>query len=80
MQIRLERVKSIGRKIGLNDEKGYVVAVFLVLIIVSALAVTYFVAFRPQPAGYNTIFILDSQRSVRFKNHSFFAFYRFLFN
>jgi uncharacterized membrane protein len=64
MQIRLERVKSIGRKIGLNDEKGYVVAVFLVLIIVSALAVTYFVAFRPQPAGYNTIFILDSQKTA----------------
>ncbi len=64
MQIRLERAKSIGKKIGINDEKGYVVAVFLVLIIVSALAVTYFVAFRPQPAGYNTIYLLDSQKKA----------------
>ena len=38
MQIRLESVKKIGRKIGLNDEKGYAVAVFLALIIVSALS------------------------------------------
>jgi len=64
MQIRLERAKSIGRKIGINDEKGTVIAVFLVLVIVSALAITYFVAFRPQPAGYNTIYILDSQKTA----------------
>jgi uncharacterized membrane protein len=62
MQIRLERAKSIGRTIGINDEKGTLIAVFLVLVIVSALAITYFVAFRPQPAGYNTIYILDSQK------------------
>ena len=47
MQIRLESVKKIGRKIGLNDEKGYAVAIFLALVIVSALVVSYFVLFRP---------------------------------
>ena len=32
-----ERVMRIGRKIGLDGEKGYVFAIFLVLIIVAAL-------------------------------------------
>ena len=64
MQIRLERVKSIGRKIGLNDEKGYAVAVFLVLIIVSALFVVYFIEFRPQPSGDSTIYLLDLQKEA----------------
>ena len=61
MQIRLERAKSIGRKIGLNDEKGYVVAIFLALIIISAMLLGYFVFFRPPPSGFSTIYILDSQ-------------------
>ena len=64
MQIRLESVKKIGRKIGLNDEKGYAFAIFLALIIVSALAVSYFVFFRPAPAGYSTIYLLDSQKKA----------------
>ncbi len=64
MRIQLERVKSIGRKIGLNDEKGYAVAVFLALIIISALAVGYFVFFRPAPSGYSTIYVLDSQNKA----------------
>ena len=51
MQIRLENVKSIGRKIGLNDEKGYAVAIFLALIIISAVVVGYFVFFRPAASG-----------------------------
>ncbi len=64
MQIQLESVKKIGRKIGLNDEKGYAVAIFLALIIVSALAVSYFVFFRPPPSGYSTIYVLDSQNKA----------------
>jgi uncharacterized membrane protein len=64
MQIRLENVKKIGRKIGLNDEKGYAVAIFLALVIVSALVVSYFVVFRSQPAGYSTIYLLDSQNKA----------------
>jgi uncharacterized membrane protein len=53
---------SIGRKIGLNDEKGYAVAIFLVLIIVSALVASYYLVFNTQPAGYNTIYMLDAQK------------------
>jgi uncharacterized membrane protein len=53
---------GIGRKIGINDEKGYVIAIFLVLIIVSALVASYYLVFNTKPAGYNTIYILDSQK------------------
>ena len=62
MQIRLESAKRIGRKIAINDEKGYVIAIFLVLIIVFSLVIGYFVVFRPQPEGYNTINLLDSSQ------------------
>jgi uncharacterized membrane protein len=56
-----EFAKRIGRKIGLNDEKGYGIAVFLALIIVAAIVTGYFVsaAMNP-PKGYSTIYLLDS--------------------
>jgi uncharacterized membrane protein len=64
IQRRLERVTSIGRKIGLNDEKGYAVAILIVLIIVSALVAGYYLVFNTPPAGYNTIYILDAQKQA----------------
>lgn len=64
MKIQLENVKKIGRKIGINDEKGYAAAIFLALIIISAVAAGYFVFFRPAPSGYNTIYVLDSQKQA----------------
>ena len=64
MQIRLESVKKIGRKIGINDEKGYAIAIFLVLIIISALVAGYYLVFNTQPAGYNTIYLLDAQKQA----------------
>jgi uncharacterized membrane protein len=64
MRIRLESVKRIGRKIGLNEEKGYAVAIFLALIIVSATVIGYYVWLRPQAEPYNTIYLLDSQKKA----------------
>jgi uncharacterized membrane protein len=64
IQRRLERVTSIGRKIGLNDEKGYAVAILIVLIIVSALVASYYLVFNTPPAGYNTIYLLDAQKQA----------------
>ena len=64
MLIRLESVKRIGRKIGLNEEKGYAVAIFLALIIVSATVVGYYAVLRPQPESYNTLYLLDSQKKA----------------
>ena len=64
MRIRLESVKKIGRKIGINDEKGYAVAIFLALIIISSVVIGYYVVLKPQPEGYNTIYLLDSQKKA----------------
>lgn len=64
MPTLLEKMKNIGKKIGLNDEKGYAVAIFLVLVIVSALLLGYFVFFRPAPVGYSEIYVLDSQNQA----------------
>jgi uncharacterized membrane protein len=66
MQIRLERAKSIGRQIGINDDKGIRLAIFLVLIIVSATAIGYFAyaAFAPKPEPYSTIYLLDNQKTA----------------
>ena len=66
MRIRLESAKKIGRKIGLNEEKGYAVAIFLALIVVSSVIIGYFAysAYVAKPEGYNTIYLLDSQKKV----------------
>ncbi|MCL5949395.1 MAG: DUF1616 domain-containing protein, partial [Candidatus Bathyarchaeota archaeon] len=64
MRIRLESAKRIGRKIGLNEEKGYAVAIFLALIIVSATVLGYYVVLRPQAEPYNTIYLLDAQKKA----------------
>ncbi len=64
MQIHLERVKSIGKRIGLNDDKGFVVAIVLALVIIAAMLVTYYAFFRPAPAGYSTIYLLDAQNKA----------------
>ena len=64
MQIQLESFKKTGRKIGLNDEKGYAVAILIVLIIISALVAVYYLEFKQQPAGYNTIYLLDTQKQA----------------
>ena len=64
MRKLLESVKRIGRKIGLDDEKGYAVAIFLALIIVSAIVAGYYVVFRPQAEPYNTIYLLDANRKA----------------
>jgi uncharacterized membrane protein len=64
MRIQLESVKRIGNKIGLNEDKGYAVAIFLALIIVSATVVGYYVVFRPQAEPYNTIYLLDAYKKT----------------
>jgi len=64
MRIRLESAKRIGRKLGLDEEKGYAVAIFLALIIVSATVLGYYVVFRPQAEPYNTIYLLDAQKKA----------------
>ena len=64
MRIRLESAKRIGRKIGLNEDKGYAVAIFLALIIVSATVIGYYVVLRPQAEPYNTFYLLDANKKA----------------
>ncbi len=64
MRIRLESAKRIGRKIGLDEEKGYAVAIFLALIIVSATVIGYYVWLRPPAESYNTIYLLDAHNKA----------------
>jgi uncharacterized membrane protein len=56
----------IGRKIGLNDEQGFGLPVFLALIVVVASVVgfyAYFVA-TAQPEPYNTMYLLDANQQA----------------
>jgi uncharacterized membrane protein len=64
MRIHSERVTSILRKIGLNDDKGYAVAIFLALIIVAAVVAGYYLVLKPQPEPYSTIYLLDTQQKA----------------
>ncbi|MGA3111364.1 MAG: DUF1616 domain-containing protein [Candidatus Bathyarchaeia archaeon] len=64
MRIRLESVKSIGKKTGINDDKGYIVAIALALIIIASLLAGYYVLFKPAPEGYSTIYLLDAQNKA----------------
>jgi uncharacterized membrane protein len=65
MRRRLESVTAIGRKIGINDDKGYGVAVFLALIVVVVVVAGFFVssALNP-PVGYSTIYLLDENQTA----------------
>jgi uncharacterized membrane protein len=64
MRIRLESAKRIGSKIGLNEDKGYAVAIFLALIIVSATVIGYYIVLRPATEPYNTIYLLDPNKKA----------------
>ncbi len=64
MQIRLENAKRLGRKLWENEEKGFAVAIFLALLIVSVVVLSYFVWFSPPAEPYNSIYLLDSNKKA----------------
>jgi uncharacterized membrane protein len=64
MLIRLENAKRLGIKLGLNEQKGFAVAIFLALLIVSVAVLGYFVWFRPPAEPYNTIYLLDTNKKA----------------
>jgi uncharacterized membrane protein len=55
---------GIGRRIGLDDEKGVAVAVFIALVIVGCVFAGYYVWLRPPAEEYNTIYLLDNQKQA----------------
>lgn len=54
----------IGRRIGLNDDRGVAVAVFVALIIVACVVAGYYLVLAPPPEEYNTINILDANKQA----------------
>jgi uncharacterized membrane protein len=64
MQKRFASVIAIGRKIGLNDENGYVVAIFIALLIVSATVIGYYTFLAPPAESYNTFYLLDANKKA----------------
>ncbi len=64
MQRRLESVTRIGKRIGLSDEKGVLVAVFVALIVVACTVAVYYVWFGPKPEPYSSISLLDTQQQA----------------
>lgn len=66
MRKRLGSVMGIGRRIGLDDENGIALPVFLALVIVAAVVAGFyfFVIAPPQPEAYNTMYLLDSQKQA----------------
>jgi uncharacterized membrane protein len=57
-----ETMRKIGRSLKLNDDKGYKIAIVLMLIVVSSLLIGYYLISRLPPEGYSTIYILDYQQ------------------
>jgi uncharacterized membrane protein len=48
----------------LNDDKGFIIAIVVALVILTFLMVNYYFVNRPLPEGYNTISLLDSQNKA----------------
>ncbi len=61
MRLRLE---EIGRKLHIDDDTGYSVAIVLALIIVSSVVAGYYLVLKPQAEPYNTIYLLDTQKKA----------------
>ena len=66
MRKLLGSVMGIGRRIGLDDENGHALPVFLALVVVAAVVagLYFFVIAPPQPESYNTMYLLDSQKQA----------------
>jgi uncharacterized membrane protein len=55
-------MRKLGRSLKLNDNKGYMIAIALMVIVVSSLLIGYYLISRLPPEGYSTIYILDYQQ------------------
>jgi uncharacterized membrane protein len=52
-------MRKLGRSLKLNDNKGYTIAIVLMLIVVSSLLIGYYLISRLPPEGYSTIYTLS---------------------
>lgn len=59
----MSKIGKTAKKL-LSDDKGFVVAIAIALIIVSYLMLSYYFVYRPIPEGYSAIGILDYQNQA----------------
>ena len=52
-------MRKLGRSLKLNDDRGYTIAIVLMLIVVSSLLIGYYLISRLPPEGYSTIYTLS---------------------
>ena len=52
-------MRKLGRSLKLNDNRGYTIAIVLMLIVVSSLLIGYYLISRLPPEGYSTIYTLS---------------------
>jgi len=61
----LEATQVLNERLKLSDDKGYIISIGLVLILVSSLVIGYYLITRGlQPEGYTTIYLLDPQKKA----------------
>jgi uncharacterized membrane protein len=60
----LDTNKKLGKVPSLIDNKGYTIAIALVLIVVSSLLIGYYFVSTLPPEGYTTIYMLDSHHKA----------------
>jgi hypothetical protein len=59
----MSKIGKTAKKL-LSDDKGFVVAIAIALIIVSYLMLSYYFVYRPIPEGYSTMGMLDYQNQA----------------
>ncbi|MCW4024397.1 MAG: DUF1616 domain-containing protein [Candidatus Bathyarchaeota archaeon] len=59
----MSKIGKTAKKL-LSDDKGFVVAIAIALIIVSYLMLSYYFVYRPIPEGYSTMGMLDYQNKA----------------
>jgi uncharacterized membrane protein len=64
VKIYLETNKKTGKVSSLIDNKGYAIAIAVVLIVVSSLLIGYYFVSTLPPEGYTTIYMLDNQHKA----------------
>ena len=61
----MEATQVLNERLKLSDDKGYIISIGLVLILVSSLVIGYYLITRGlQPEGYTTIYLLDPQKKA----------------
>lgn len=60
----METLKNRTRSLNLDNNKGYVVAVLIALVLVSIILAAYYIVFKPSGIEFTTISLLDSQKQA----------------